>query len=52
MNQNSSTLETDRLKHDSPAAYVIAQQYSSVIFICMFLHSRKEKSGALFNKKK
>jgi hypothetical protein len=43
-NQNSNTLETDRPQHDRPAAYVIAQHYSSN-FAALLFHLRKEKLG-------
>jgi hypothetical protein len=35
-------IETDRTQDDRPAAYVIAQQYSSVTFVSLRLNSRKE----------
>jgi hypothetical protein len=40
---SSSTLEPDRPQHDRPAAYVIAQQYSSATFVSLCFHSRKGK---------
>jgi hypothetical protein len=47
-NPTSSTLEPDRLYHDRPTVCVIAQQYSSITFISLRLHSRKEKYGAVY----
>jgi hypothetical protein len=41
----SNTLENDRPQHDGIAACVIAQQYSSVTFVSLRFHSRKEKFG-------
>jgi hypothetical protein len=38
-----STPQPDRLQHDRPAACVIAQQYSSAIFVSLRFHSRNEK---------
>jgi hypothetical protein len=43
---NSSTLEDDQPQHYRPAAFVIAQQYSSATFIAFGFHSSKEKLGA------
>jgi hypothetical protein len=40
----SNTLERDR-QHDRPTAFVIAQQYSSAIFVLLRFHSRKKKKG-------
>ena len=37
-----NSLERDR-QHDRPAACVIAQQYSSAIFVLLRFHSRKKK---------
>jgi hypothetical protein len=37
-NTNSNTMEPDRLQHDSPAASVVAQQYSSFSFISFGFH--------------
>ena len=39
-------MEPDRPQYDRPAAYVIAQQYSSTIFVLRF-RSREENFGAL-----
>jgi hypothetical protein len=39
-------MESDRPPHDSPAAIVITQQYSSATFISVHFHSRQEKFGA------
>jgi hypothetical protein len=39
LNPNSNVLEPDLLKHDRPAACVIAQQYSSATFA--FIPARK-----------
>jgi hypothetical protein len=36
----------DRPQHARPDACIIAQQYSSAIFISMRFHSRKEKFDA------
>jgi len=36
-------MEVDRPLHDRPVAYVIAQEYSSAIFVSLRFHSRKEK---------
>jgi hypothetical protein len=43
LNQNSNTLEPDRPHHDGPAAFVIAQQYSSADFFSLRFHSSKVK---------
>ena len=40
-----NTTEPDRSLHDRPAAYVIAQQYSSATFVSQRFHSRNGKSG-------
>jgi len=40
-------METDRPLHDRPIACVIAQEYSSAIFVSLRFNSRKEKSGDL-----
>jgi hypothetical protein len=37
----------DRSQRDRPAAYVIAQQYSSANLVSLLSHSRKEKFDAL-----
>jgi hypothetical protein len=37
--------KTDQPQHDYPIACVIAQQYSSAIFISLRSHSRTEKFG-------
>jgi len=50
LNQNAKKLEHDRPQHDSPAARVIAQQYSSATFVSSCSHSRKEKFVALLKK--
>jgi hypothetical protein len=39
-----NTLEPDRPQHDRRAACVIAQQYSSPIFVSLRFHSRKKKN--------
>jgi hypothetical protein len=36
--------------HDRLAAYDIAQQYSSTIFVSLCFHSRKDKSGAFIKR--
>jgi hypothetical protein len=46
--QRCNTLELDRLQHDIPAAFVIAQQYSFAKFMSLRFHSRKEALGASF----
>jgi len=43
-----NTLESDRPQHDCPAAYVLAQKYSSATFGSMCFLSRKEKSCAWY----
>jgi len=45
LNPNSNTLECDRRWHNSPAACVIAQKYSSATFVLLGFHYRKEKFG-------
>jgi hypothetical protein len=47
-NPNSNTLEHERPQHDLPAAYAIAQQYSSSIFVLLPFHCRKEKIRCVF----
>jgi hypothetical protein len=42
---NSNTLEPDWPQHELPVARVIAQQYSSTIFVVVCPHSRKGKFG-------
>jgi hypothetical protein len=46
--QSPSTQEPDQLQHDRFAACVIAQQYSSTIFISFCFHSHKKKIVAPF----
>jgi len=41
-------MEPDRPQHDLPAAFVIAQQYSSATFVTLRVHYHKEKFGPLF----
>jgi hypothetical protein len=48
LNKNAKKLEHYRLQHGSPAAYVIAQLYSSANFVSLCSHSRKKKFVALF----
>ena len=48
LNPNYNTLEPDRPQHGHTAVYVIVQQYSSVNFVSLRFHSRKEKFGASF----
>ena len=48
LNQNSSTLERDRLQHDRPTACVIAQHYSSVTLVLLRLLSRKDEFDAYY----
>ena len=38
-----SVLESGRQQHDSPAASVIVQQYSSPTFVSLHYHYHKEK---------
>jgi hypothetical protein len=44
----STTVESDRLQHDSHAAYVIAQQYSSAILSSLCFHYHKEEYSGHF----
>jgi len=44
-NSDFHTVETDRPQHDRYAVRVIAQQYSSAIFVSWHFHYRKEKLG-------
>jgi hypothetical protein len=44
-------MEPDRLQRGRPATCVIAQQYSSAIFVSFAFHSRKEKVGAPLKKR-
>lgn len=46
LNGNSSTLDLDRLKNNSLATCVVAQQYSVTSFASLCFHSYKEKFGA------
>jgi hypothetical protein len=41
-------VEPDRPQHDRLAACVIAQQYSSAIFVLQRFYSRKKKFGVRF----
>jgi hypothetical protein len=41
----SSTLDPDRPQHDRPVTCVIAQQYSSAIFVSLRFQSRKTILG-------
>jgi hypothetical protein len=41
-------LEPDLSQHDIPSACVIAQQYSSAIFVLRRHYSRKKKFNGLF----
>ena len=50
-NPNCSEPEPARQQHDLPAAFVIAQQYSSATFISLHFHSRKEISVTRFKKR-
>ena len=43
-----NTLESDGVKLDRPAACVIAQQYSSAMYVRIRFHSNKQKLGARF----
>lgn len=45
-----NTLQPDWPKHDSPAACVIVQKYSSASFLSLCFHSRKEKLRGAFQK--
>jgi hypothetical protein len=47
-NLNSSTLEPDQPQHYRAAGCVIAQQYPSAVFVSLYFHPRKNKSGARF----
>jgi hypothetical protein len=40
-------MERDRPQYDRTAAYVIAQQYSSAIFVSLRFHSRKRKKARI-----
>jgi hypothetical protein len=50
-NTNSNTTESVRSQYERPAAYVIAQQYSSAKLVSMHFNSRTEKFGARLKKK-
>ena len=41
-------MESDGPQQDRPAASVIAQQYSSTIYVRLRFHSSTQKLGALF----
>jgi hypothetical protein len=41
-------MEPDEPQHDRPLACVIAQQYSSAIFVLLRFHSSKEEFGPRF----
>jgi hypothetical protein len=43
-------MEAKRKQHDYPAAFVVAQNYSSVIFVSLPFQSRKEKFGKRLKK--
>ena len=45
---NFNALELHTPQHDSPAACIIVQQYSSATFVSLRSHYLKEKVGALF----
>jgi len=47
---NPLTLELYRPQNDRPAAYVIAQQYSSATLVSLLFQSRKEKFNARLKK--
>jgi hypothetical protein len=42
-------MEPDQLQQDQPAAYVIAQQYSSITFTSFCCNFIKEELGIHFN---
>jgi hypothetical protein len=42
LNLDSDTLENDPPQHNSPTAFVIAHQHSSVIFVSFLRRFRKE----------
>ena len=46
----SNALERDWPPYDLTAARVIAQQYSTITYVSLHSHFRKEKFGALFKK--
>ena len=46
MKPKSNTLEPDGRQHDLPAAYVIAQQYSSATLVLFRFHSEKKMRRA------
>jgi hypothetical protein len=46
LNSNSKTLEPDQPQHDRPITCVVTQQYSSLTYVSLTFHSRKEKLGA------
>ena len=49
-NPHSSTPESNRPRHDGPAACFIAQQYSSATFVSLLFPFHKEKFDATLNK--